>query len=81
MSREVNYERQLVEQLACMCKQGDHLARKLNFEYLEVPSQYDGTEFVDCHEYWACNGNFEMQMHMSLRLMKTIVRWQNMEVF
>lgn len=79
--KEVYYERRLVDLLSWMLKHGDSLANKPNLEYFVWSAPFVGVWFVDLHEYWGYDCDLKMLRRTSLRMTKTIVGCQNVEVF
>lgn len=75
------YKRQVVEFLVWMRDQEDNLADKPNLEYSVFSPRSDGLWFVDRNECWAHNCDFEMPLPTNIRLIKTFVKWHNVDVF
>lgn len=78
---EVVHKRRLVWLLTWIREQGDVLVNKPNLEYFIMLPWFNKLCIVDCHEYWACDFNFKMQMHTNRGLVKTFAGWHNVKVF
>lgn len=63
-----------------MRDKGDGLVRKSNLEYCVVSLQFNSLWFVERHNYWMCDCDFEMHMRESRRLIKNLIEWHNVEV-
>lgn len=58
----------------------DGLSDKPHLDNFVVSLQFNRVWFVDCHQCWAHNCDFEMGMPTNNRLTKTFVGWHNAEM-
>lgn len=63
-----------------MRNRSDGFAVKPNITYLVESPQVNRFWFVDPHEYWARESNFEIYMRTNGPLTKTFVEWNQVEV-
>lgn len=69
----MDHQRQLVELLERMHQKREGLANEPNLKYFVVSSRFDGLLLFDCHDYWAHDCNFELQMRTNCWVIKTFV--------
>lgn len=64
-----------------MREQGAGLSYKPTLEYFDASWRFGVRSFVDHHDYWSCDCDFEMRLHNNLPLGKVLVGLHDVKVF